>query len=453
MFSWSQKRQFLYFLIPFSIFIIVISFIYFSFFYRPASCFDGVKNGKETGIDCGGSCSLVCTGDSLNPITLWSKAFLVTNDVYNLVAFVQNPNPSSEAKNVHYVFSAYDDEGLFIGKREGKTTISKNKKFVVFESGFKSIKNIKRLDFDFVYPIVWQKNLNKEPNILIENDPIENQKNSPKIQGFITNKSDDLEQVELTVLIYDGKGNAINTSKTFLEKLPKGIKTPFVFTWPKPFSLGEDVCEIPTATVLAIDRSGSMASISKDPPEPLNSVKNVAIDFINRLTTSDMVSVVSFANNASSPVDQPLTFYMSSAKEAVLNISIGTTSVQNTNIADGLFTSFSSLYEKSNLDGFKKIIILLTDGKPTVPSDKNNPNYAYDYSLSLADDIKSAGVVIYTIGLGDQIDDIFLKKIATDENKYFFAPNTKSLDGIYKEISASICKRKPNLIEIIANIK
>jgi hypothetical protein len=84
MFSWSQKRQIIYFSIPFFLFLLVLSFVYFSFFYKPATCFDGVKNGNETGIDCGGSCSLVCTNDALKPITLWSKAFAVTDDVYNL---------------------------------------------------------------------------------------------------------------------------------------------------------------------------------------------------------------------------------------------------------------------------------------------------------------------------------------------------------------------------------
>lgn len=257
--------------------------------------------------------------------------------------------------------------------------------------------------------------------------------------------------MDLIVFVYDGKSNVIAVSKTFITDLFKNSTQNFTFTWPKPFNLGEDICEVPSATVLTIDRSGSMASVSKNPPEPLSSVKKVASDFSLRFDDQSLLGVVSFADSASVPVDQDLTLNKNLVSDKINNISISTTSI-NTNIADGLFRSSEILFANTD-NNLKKYIILLTDGKPTLPKENANPKYPYEYASLIASDIKSAGVSIYTIGLGNDIDSDFLKKIASDENKYFFAPDVKSLDGIYKEISSSICKRKPNVIEILYNIR
>ena len=49
--------------------------IYFVFFAQPATCFDGVMNGSETGIDCGGGCVRVCAADVAAPRVVWAKSF------------------------------------------------------------------------------------------------------------------------------------------------------------------------------------------------------------------------------------------------------------------------------------------------------------------------------------------------------------------------------------------
>ncbi len=448
MFSWSQKRQFFYFLIPFSVLVLILLFIYFTFFYKASTCFDGIKNGKESGVDCGGGCVLMCTGDNLEPIVLWSKAFAVTSDVYNLVAFVQNPNIKSSSKDAYYTFRAYDGEGLLIGERSGITSVPKNRKFPVFEGGFKSTKPIKRVDFDF-QDLTWQKDESLVKDFIINNSPLENEKISPKVKGTIFNKSENAKTVELVVFVYDGKGNVVAVSKTVINDLLKNSTENFTFTWPKPLNLGEDICEIPSAVSIAIDRSGSMASVSKNPPEPLSSVKETALNFALKFGSENLLGVVSFADSAD-PIDQHLTDNKQLLTNSIKNINISTSSL-NTNIADGLLKSSEILAE--DFLGMKKSIVLLTDGKPTMPIDKLNPKYPYEYALSIASDIKATNISIYTIGLGKDIDSDFLKQIASDENKYFFAPDTKSLDSIYKEISSSICKRKPNVIEVLYNLK
>src|SRR6266404_4042388 len=102
--SWSHKRQLLYLLIPLTIAIAGYAYIYSHYIYSPATCFDGVQNGRETGVDCGGVCSLLCKGDAIVPVVLWAKSFNVTGSVWNAVAYVQNSNITSSAQNVPYTF-------------------------------------------------------------------------------------------------------------------------------------------------------------------------------------------------------------------------------------------------------------------------------------------------------------------------------------------------------------
>src|SRR5882724_10820804 len=96
MFSWSTKRRLLYSGTLILLVAVSVAFIFFKFFYSAPTCSDGVKNGDESGIDCGGSCRNICTSDTLSPVVYWSKAFNISGDNYSVAAFVENPNTDSE---------------------------------------------------------------------------------------------------------------------------------------------------------------------------------------------------------------------------------------------------------------------------------------------------------------------------------------------------------------------
>ena len=66
--------------------------------------------------------------------------------------------------------------------------------------------------------------------------------------------------------------------------------------------------------------------------------------------------------------------------------------------------------------------------------------------------IKRDGIIIYTIGLGEKINEVFLKNIASESDNYFFAPTAINLETIYKNISVDICKEVPARIEITYKI-
>src|SRR3989344_3779712 len=112
--SWATKRRFMYGGGVILVLTLVVGIVFWSIVYSAPTCSDGVRNGEEKGVDCGGACQRICTSDALNPIVLWSKVFNISGDVYSLVAYVENPNINSKNRRAKYQFKVYDTDNKLI---------------------------------------------------------------------------------------------------------------------------------------------------------------------------------------------------------------------------------------------------------------------------------------------------------------------------------------------------
>ena len=236
----SSKRQAQYILGLF-LFLGVIAFlIALPLLTKKPTCTDGKKNGGETGVDCGGACQRICSESVSEPIVLWSRAFPVSNNNYNLVAFVENHNKSAAIASVNYEFRIYDTNNLLIGRREGSTFIPPNQQFAIFEPRFDAGQSqIHSVLLQFTSPLVWVK---KEPTlqtIPIHIDTIiyGDNKDAPTLTARITNESVyDIPAFDVITILYDASHIAINASKTHKDGLNSNSAEPLLFTWPQPFS-------------------------------------------------------------------------------------------------------------------------------------------------------------------------------------------------------------------------
>lgn len=206
---------------------------------RKPTCSDGKQNGTETGVDCGGVCARVCNAEVSEPIVVWSRAFPVTGNVYNLVAFVKNQNKSAGVANISYEFRIYDTNNLLIGRRQGSTFIPPNQDFAVFESRFDSGQSqIRSVTFDFLPPFVWVK---KDPTVAllpisIDSVTYGDDKDKPTMTARITNDSIyDLPEFDVISILYNTDRIAINASKTHRSLLESNSNASLLFTWPEPF--------------------------------------------------------------------------------------------------------------------------------------------------------------------------------------------------------------------------
>jgi len=93
----------------------------------------------------------------------------------------------------------------------------------------------------------------------------------------------------------------------------------------------------------------------------------------------------------------------------------------------------------------EKVMILLTDGKANKPDDPGGEAYARQ-QVSQA---KQAGITVYTIGLGSQVNQAFMSSIASSPDKYLQVADRTVLTNVYERIHSDICQQAPSITEII----
>jgi hypothetical protein len=235
--TWATKRKLQYLSAVFVLFLLVLFIILYPIIFKKPTCTDNVMNGTETGIDCGGTCSLMCKEKTSDPVILWSRAFPVVGNTYNLVAFVENQNKNSAIYNIPYEFRIYDVNNRLIGRRQGSTYIPPNKQFAIFEASFDAGEAVlKSVTFEFSDPFVWTK---KEPTInslplFVDNVVMGENKNSPSLSARVNNESIyDIPSFDVVAILYDENHNAINVSKTVKDGLMSNNNLPVFFTWPE----------------------------------------------------------------------------------------------------------------------------------------------------------------------------------------------------------------------------
>lgn len=240
--TWAGKRRFQYLGGLFLFIALIVFWVLYPVIFSKPTCTDGKMNGTETGIDCGGTCSLMCKADVSDPLVLWSRAFHVTSSAYNLVAIIENPNTNSAIKSASYEFQVFDTDNKMIGRREGTTFLPPNQQFAIFEPRFDAGNSqVKHVLFRFTSDLVWYKRnptINTLP-IFVDNKVFNTNENSSTLTAVMNNESIyDLPPFDAVAIFYDADRNAINASKTHKEGLGTNSKITLTFTWPKGF--GDD---------------------------------------------------------------------------------------------------------------------------------------------------------------------------------------------------------------------
>lgn len=207
-------------------------------FYSPATCFDQKQNQGEEGIDCGGQCSL-CQEELSAPKVLWSKAFLVEEDLYDLTAEIENKNVNYGTGVLPYTFKIYDSQNNLISEKRGRSYIMpREKKYITEVVSLAKIPNQTSLEFG---NIEWQKFKSVEElklPIFEQNLDIKGKNGyTAYAQGTVYNQTRfDLSTIDIDVVIYDKNNNPVAVNKTQKDTIKSGEGRSFEVGWPKSFS-------------------------------------------------------------------------------------------------------------------------------------------------------------------------------------------------------------------------
>ncbi len=451
--TWAKQRRIIISLALLGIILFLAGVGYLVWRSSP-NCFDGRQNGLETGMDCGGKCALICKNDSSSLVVDWVRLFKIREGEYAVLARVNNPNMSSIAYEAPYIFDLKSSDGTIVATQKGTTFVPSRKTFVVYQGTITTNKVPTSASFRFDGTPSWYRSDYAEPELIIANKILTNEESLPRLSTTIQNPNIiDVDNVTLSAVIYDDEGNALQVSQTYLPRINSKETVSVAFTWPNPIPLKARICENPLDVALVIDRSGSMEYLGTNPPQPLTDVKSAATYFADELSRFDMASVVSFGNEASVAPNASLTKNLESVKSAINSISIlQPGNLQNTNLADGILKGTNELTSSSARSGASKVLIALTDGVATRPLKAGTARYPEIYATEIAKKAKDAGIRLFTIGLGKDLNQEFLKQVASSPSDFFLAPSADDLQGVYKEIGLKMCTRKPTAIEIFISV-
>ncbi len=230
--SWSSRRQLLYYIVAGIVGLIILSFGWKVFLTTTPTCSDGIKNGSELGVDCGGSCSLICKNSAYQPRVLWARAFETDTHVYSAAAYIQNPNPGAGARAVRYSFQLFDENNVLVVEREGVTDLPPMNLIPIVETNMNvGLRTVARTLFSFSEVPVWNTISGSRPDLHLTGQQLE--ADGSRLSATLTNNSlEDAGRVVVVAVLFDGDGIARAASKTTLTMARKSSQ-PVVFTWPR----------------------------------------------------------------------------------------------------------------------------------------------------------------------------------------------------------------------------
>ncbi|MFA6459515.1 MAG: hypothetical protein WCV79_03955 [Candidatus Paceibacterota bacterium] len=232
--SWAQKRRLIYGVAVVVFLLVVIGLPLWKVFYKAPTCFDGAQNGKESGIDCGGSCVKLCASAFLSPVNTWTRFEEAAPGYYNVAAYVINPNTDGEAFGAPYHMELYDKSGMLITEYESTFDLPPNRNTLAFKALVKVGQRIPaKAVFRFSGTPDWHKATDRVKSIIVLDTSYKEESNSSSLS--VTLKNNDvvsMGKLAIYAILFNKDGNAVGFSSTRLDGIKAGGTIVAPFTWP-----------------------------------------------------------------------------------------------------------------------------------------------------------------------------------------------------------------------------
>ena len=237
--SWRSRRQGTIFGVFTLVFFVVIFILLYPILFKKPTCYDRKQNGTETGVDCGGQCSLYCPKTVALPRVDYSAVFPVEEDVYNVLTLLTSTAPSAGSRNAGYEITLYDELGKPIITKIGSTFIPPASQFAVFEPQIRTGKRTPvRARFVWKDDVIYFE----KTNINLNNLPIDVSawKRETVLGGerlttnIINNSLNKIPESDYIVIVYDEKDEPIAASRTIASIDPRG-SAELYYSWPYEF--------------------------------------------------------------------------------------------------------------------------------------------------------------------------------------------------------------------------
>jgi len=244
--DWASRRKLLYLGSLLLIVGGVLSLLIWKYTRTEPTCYDGVQNAQEVGVDCGGGCAFYCKAELADPKVRWARFFPLSDNLVHAVASIEHAYPTAAARTAAYTFSFYDNRNNLLTEYHGTTYIGPMGRSAIVETLI-PLGNIApaTVRFRFDGDIVWEKIPIDFSQIVIKTDryTLEPFESGTRLTATLENQSDfGFKDIDVDAILYDSNDNTIAVSKALLPALPAAATTTVYFTW--PMSLREKTARV-----------------------------------------------------------------------------------------------------------------------------------------------------------------------------------------------------------------
>lgn len=239
--SWAGERRAIIITIAGAILLGALLVLGFSIFYKVPTCTDKRQNQNEQGVDCGGSCTTLCSFQVEDaPVVRLVRAITPQPGRTDIVAYIENRNAEAEAANAPFLLEVYGAERQLIAKKTIRVDLPPLSSVPVYLADVAPRGSIAAQAFlaPVTESIVWRR-VSGEKAILptVGNISIA-EGEAPRITATLANPlARTIYDTTLIATVFDASGNVIAGSQTLVPTLPSQGTAPLVFTWNAPFTL------------------------------------------------------------------------------------------------------------------------------------------------------------------------------------------------------------------------
>lgn len=222
----------------------------YAVFLKPSpTCSDGIQNGGESGVDCGGACNKECLPIDIKEISVRRDIqILPISSTTNatVLVLIQNKNSDYGAK-FDYVLNMKDDSGKAVMSSIGNNFIYSGEiKYLVFPN-LNFLENPKNLRAEFkIEKTDWIKEENmRKPISSVQTKTTTIFTDKIEVSGkFINMDAVSLDKAYVVAVLYDSRGNVVGASQTEAEDIAPSETRAFVVIHPFVSSVNVSKTEV-----------------------------------------------------------------------------------------------------------------------------------------------------------------------------------------------------------------
>lgn len=233
--SWRTSRQIVIFIVYFLV--ISLPFVVFAYFMlqKSETCFDGIQNQDEQGVDCSGVCSLQCKGSYRDLKVSFARGMVSDVDTYNLFALLENSNTSVYFPKVPYTIKAYNKTGDLLVSASGTTSVLSANRSAIYipKLQMKQPPSIVDVDIDPAHIALRQTDFALQQSVKTAAWTAQRGANNTlQVVVKVDNASvNEFSDIDIYAMLYDDTRTVYAVGKTTLANIKGRESTAAVFTW------------------------------------------------------------------------------------------------------------------------------------------------------------------------------------------------------------------------------